>query len=266
MDIGTILGLVIGVGGVLLGNLLEGGKFSQIMQPTAALIVFGGTMGATMLQFPFRTFLRALKSLRGIFQEPQSHTATLIEEIVGYATVARKDGILALEGVLGQASDPFLSRSLMMAIDGADSTAMRESLEPAIGQIEEAGEDTAKVFEAAGGFSPTIGIIGAVLGLIQVMSNLSDIAKVGEGIATAFVATIYGVGFANLICLPIGGKLKLRTRQTVAARILMLEGALAIQQGLNPKIIRERLSAGHALQEPPKPAPEPVEQEADVAA
>ena len=155
----------------------------------------------------------------------------------------------------------------MMAIDGADSTAMRESLEPAIAQVEESGEDAAKVFEAAGGFSPTIGIIGAVLGLIQVMSNLSDIAKVGEGIATAFVATIYGVGFANLIALPIGGKLKMRNREAVAAKELMLEGALAIQQGLNPKLIRERLSSVHADAEgPKKQAVQPAGEQADAAA
>ncbi|MBI5537735.1 MAG: flagellar motor protein [Deltaproteobacteria bacterium] len=267
MDIGTILGLLIGVGGILLGNLIEGGKFSQIMQPTAAMIVLGGTIGATMIQFPFRTFIRAVKSVRTVFQEPQSRTGAVIEEIVGYATIARKDGILSLEGIVGKSSDPFLTKALMMAIDGADSTAMRESLEPAIGQIEEAGEDAAKVFEAAGGFSPTIGIIGAVLGLIQVMSNLSDIAKVGEGIATAFVATIYGVGFANLIALPIGGKLKLRNREAVAARELMLEGALAIQQGLNPKLIRERLSSLHAAPEAPaKPASETASEQADAVA
>jgi chemotaxis protein MotA len=245
MDLGTIIGLVIGIGCVLLGNMLEGGKIAQIVQPTAFLIVIGGTIGATMTGFPLKTFIRAVKSIKSVFQEPKSHAGEVIEEIVSYATVARKDGILALEGVVAKASDAFLSRALMMAIDGADSTAMRESLEPSIGQIEEAGEDTAKVFEAAGGFAPTVGIIGAVLGLIQVMSNLSDIAKVGEGIATAFVATIYGVGFANMIALPIAGKLKLRNREAVAARELMLEGALAIQQGLNPKLIRERLSSLH---------------------
>jgi chemotaxis protein MotA len=131
----------------------------------------------------------------------------------------------------------------MMAIDGADSTAIRDALEQAIHKEEEGGEDCAKVFETAGGYAPTIGIIGAVLGLIQVMQNLSDIAKVGEGIATAFVATIYGVAFANLVCLPIGGKLKLRTREAVALRVLMLEGALAIQQGMNPKLVKERLAS-----------------------
>jgi chemotaxis protein MotA len=206
------------------------------------MIVLGGTIGATMIQFPLRTFIRAMKSVRSVFQEPPSHAAKLIEEIVGYATTARKDGIVALESVAEKASDPFLGRALMMAVDGADSAAMRDALETSIGQMEEEGEDIAKVFETAGGYSPTIGIIGAVLGLIQVMSHLSDIEKVGEGIATAFVATIYGVGFANLLCLPIGGKLKLRCREAVAIKAMMLEGALAIQEGMNPKLVRERLS------------------------
>ncbi|HLK39070.1 MAG TPA: MotA/TolQ/ExbB proton channel family protein, partial [Polyangiaceae bacterium] len=152
-------------------------------------------------------------------------------------------GILALEPLAAKASDPFLRRAIGMAVDGADSAAMRESMEASVSHLEEEGEDVAKVFEAVGGYSPTIGIIGAVLGLIQVMSNLSDIAKVGEGIATAFVATIYGVAIANIIALPMAGKLKIRNREAVALKMLMLEGALAIQQGMNPKLVRERLLA-----------------------
>jgi chemotaxis protein MotA len=242
MDLGTILGLVIGVGMILGGNLIEGGKLAQIAQPTAAMIVLGGTIGATMTQYPMKTFVRAIKSIRIVFQEPQSHAARLIDEIVEYASTARKNGIVTLEGSVGLASDPFLGRAIMMAVDGADSAAMRKALETAIDQVEEEGEDVAKVFETAGGYAPTIGIIGAVLGLIQVMSHLSEIGKVGDGIATAFVATIYGVSFANLVCLPIAGKLKLRNRETVAIKGMILEGALAIQEGMNPKLVRERLS------------------------
>jgi chemotaxis protein MotA len=249
MDLGTILGLVIGIGFILAGNAIEGGKISQIIQPTAAMIVVGGTVGAAMIQFPFKTFIRAMKSVGTAFKEPADPGGKLIQEIVGYATTARKDGILALEPLAPKASDPLLARALMMAVDGADSAAMRESLEASIGQIEEQGEDVAKVFEAAGGYAPTIGIIGAVLGLIQVMTNLSDIAKVGEGIATAFVATIYGVGVANIVALPIAGKLKLRTREVVALKTLILEGALAIQEGMNPKLVAERLSSLHPSHE-----------------
>jgi chemotaxis protein MotA len=243
MDLGSLIGLLLALAGILGGNAIEGGKISQIAQPTAAMIVLGGTIGATMIQFPLATFIHALKSVKSAFITTPSRDAKLVEEIVGYAATARRDGILALEPLAPKASDPFLVRALMMAIDGADSTAIRDALEQAIHKEEEEGEDVAKVFETAGGYAPTIGIIGAVLGLIQVMSHLSDINKVGEGIATAFVATIYGVAFANIVFLPIGGKLKLRTREAVALRVLMLEGALAIQQGMNPKLVRERLSS-----------------------
>jgi chemotaxis protein MotA len=260
MDLASVIGLVVAIGMILAGNAIEGGKIAQIAQPTAAMIVIGGTVGATMLQFPLATFIRAMKQIRAVFFAPASRDAKLVEEIVSYAATARRDGILALEPLAPKASDPFLVRALMMAIDGADSNAIRDALEQAIHKEEEEGEDAAKVFETAGGYAPTIGIIGAVLGLIQVMQNLSDIAKVGEGIATAFVATIYGVAFANLVCLPIGGKLKLRTRGAVALRTLMLEGALAIQQGMNPKLVKERLASfshdhGHAKEgEPMKEA------------
>jgi len=241
MDKGSVIGLGVGFGGIFIGNMLEGGSIGQIINPIAGLIVLGGTLGATMFQVPFPTFIKAVKSFGSVLNEPTNNNAALVDEIVRYATIARKDGILALESLAPKASDPFLSRALMMAVDGADSTAMRESLEPSISHMEEAGEDLAKVYEAAGGYSPTIGIIGAVLGLIQVMQNLSDIAAVGHGIASAFVATIYGLAFANLIALPAAGKLKLRTRELIGSKELILEGALAIQQGMNPKLIRERL-------------------------
>ncbi len=243
MDRGTLIGLGLGFGGILVGNMIEGGRIAQISQPTAAMIVGLGTIGATMIQFPLATFIRACKSIKTVVQEPPNKAEELIEELVKYAAVARKDGILALEPLAAKASDPFLARALGMAVDGADSAAMRESMEASIAHLEEEGEDVAKVFEAAGGYAPTIGIIGAVLGLIQVMSNLSDIAKVGEGIAVAFVATIYGVALANICCLPMAGKLKIRSREAVAHKLLMLEGALAIQQGMNPKLVRERLLA-----------------------
>ena len=245
MDLATVLGLLVALGMVLGGNMMEGGKVSQIAQPTAAMIVIGGTIGATMIQFPMKTLKRAVKGIASVFKQPPNMAEKLINEIVEYATTARKEGIVALENVVPNASDPFLARALMMAVDGADSAAMRDALERSIGQMEEEGEDVAKVFEAAGGYSPTIGIIGAVLGLIQVMSHLSDIEKVGEGIATAFVATIYGVGFANIVALPIGGKLKHRNREAIGLKTMMLEGALAIQEGMNPKIVRERLSSLH---------------------
>lgn len=241
MDKASIIGIILGLVAVFGGNVLEGGQISQILNPIAFLIVAGGTVGATMLQFPLSTFIGALKSIKSILNPPASRAQALITEIVGYATTARRDGILALESAAPKASDPFLSRALMLAVDGSDSNQMRETLESTITHVEESGEDIAKVYEAVGGYAPTVGIIGAVLGLIQVMQNLSDIAKVGHGIASAFVATIYGVAIANLVALPVAGKLKLRTRDEVATLTLILEGALGIQQGVNPMVLRERL-------------------------
>jgi len=243
VDPSTLLGILIGFGGILLGNAIEGGKLSQITQPTAFMIVVGGTLGAILIQHPMDIVKAAVSNLKLVFQPPHNPSQELIDEIVKYATIARKDGILALEPLAPKASDPFLARALMMAVDGADSKQMREVLEQMIHHVEQSGDDSGKFFEAAGGYSPTIGIIGAVLGLIQVMQNLTDIAKVGEGIAVAFVATIYGVGFANIVFLPFGTKIKLRTREMVAVRTLILEGALSIQEGMNPKIVRDRLAS-----------------------
>lgn len=253
MDKASLMGILLGVVAVFGGNVLEGGKISQVVNPIAFVIVAGGTIGATLLQFPLSTFMGAVKSFKVVMMPPPSRAAKLIEEIVGYATTARRDGILALETVAPNASDPFLTRALMLAVDGADSNQMRQTLESTIEHAEERGEDIAKVFEAVGGYAPTVGIIGAVLGLIQVMQNLSDIEKVGHGIASAFVATIYGVAMANLIALPCAGKMKLRTRDEVQTLVLMLEGALGIQQGVNPMVLRERLEGlVHEQAEKPK--------------
>ena len=191
----------------------------------------------------------ALGAAGDTFKKPKVDPVKLVEEIVEYANMARRDGILALEKVAGTASDPFLSKALMMAIDGADSASLRGTMEIGIGQFEEHGEDAAKVYEAAGGYCPTVGIIGAVLGLIHVMSNLSDIGAVGEGIAAAFVATIYGVAVANILFLPFAGRIKLAVREEVQQMEMILTGVLALQEGMNPKLVRERLSEfvhGHA--------------------
>ncbi|MEI7892046.1 MAG: flagellar motor protein [Myxococcales bacterium] len=243
MDRATVIGIILALGGILGGNALEGGHMGGLVQPTAAMIVGLGAIGAAMTQFPMTTVLRAFKALKAVFNEPKNPSQEIIEEIVKFATIARKDGILALEPLASKASDPFLGRAINMAVDGVDAAAMRDSMEASIHHVEEEGEDVAKVYEAVGGYAPTVGIIGAVLGLIHVMGNLSDIGKVGEGIAVAFVATIYGVGIANLFALPFAGKLKIRTREAVATKNIMLEGALAIQQGMNPKLVRDRLLA-----------------------
>lgn len=242
MQPGPLIGIIVALAFILLGNTLEGGHLGSIVGGPAAMIVVGGTIGAVMVQYPMGTLVGALKAAGGLFKKPAEDKNKLLEELVDYANRARRDGILALEKVAEGASDPFMKKALMMAVDGADATTLTETMELAIHQEEEHGEDYAKAFEAIGGYSPTVGIIGAVLGLIHVMSNLSDINAVGSGIAAAFVATIYGVAFANIIALPIGTRLKLALRDKIQAREMVLAGVLAIQGGMNPKLVRERLS------------------------
>lgn len=242
MELGPIIGIVVALFAILAGNAIEGGRMGAMVGGPAALIVLGGTIGATIVQFPMSSLMGAIRAAGSTFKKSGPDAAKLVAEIVDYANRARRDGILALEKVAASASDPFLGKALMMAIDGADSSALRETMEIAITQHEEHGETGAKVFEAAGGYCPTIGIIGAVLGLIKVMSNLSDIGAVGEGIASAFVATIYGVAAANIIFLPLGGRIKMRVKEDITLREMMLVGVLAIQEGMNPKLVKERLS------------------------
>lgn len=243
MQPGPLIGIVFALVAIVGGNAMEGGHMGSMLGGPAFIIVVGGTIGAVIVQYPFETLKAAMGAVGKTFKKPAQEPAALVEEIVNYANQARRDGILALEKVASSASDPFLAKALMMAIDGADSNALRDTMEISIGQAEEHGEDAAKVLEAAGGYSPTVGIIGAVLGLIHVMSNLSDINAVGHGIAAAFVATIYGVFVANVLFLPLAGRIKMIVREETNLRNLTLVGVLAIQEGMNPKLVRERLSA-----------------------
>lgn len=238
----VLIGIGVALFFILVGNAIEGGHIGSIVGGPAAMIVIGGTVGSAIVQFPFVTIKGALKAAAGVFKKSKNDGKKTVDEIVKYAETARKDGILALERSASSASDPFLAKALMLAVDGADSHALRETMELAIERHEEHGEDAAKVFEAMGGYCPTIGIIGAVLGLIHVMSNLSDINAVGSGIAAAFVATIYGVAAANILFLPLSGRIKTGVREEVTHMSMMLVGVLAIQEGMNPKVVRERLS------------------------
>jgi chemotaxis protein MotA len=250
-DLATLGGLALGVGGIMTGMLLEGGKVQDIAQFTAALIVFGGTLGAVMMTTPLPVLLRAARQLGSVFFD-RSHTPdAVIEEIIEYATQARKQGIVSLEQQAASVQDPFLRKALNLAVDGIDMGQIRSIMELEITVMEQNGENEAKVFDAAGGYSPTIGIIGAVLGLIQVMKNLANIDEVGRGIAVAFVATVYGVASANLLFLPAANKLKARVRDAVRVREVMLEGVLSIVEGLNPKLIRSKLEAYQQQQPAP---------------
>jgi len=241
MDKGTIVGALVAGGAILLGLMLEGGKIGQVLQPTAALIVFGGTLGAIMVQFPFEVVITAFRSVATIFFVPKSDPLAVIREIVTIAYKARKEGIVSLDSDLDKVQDPFLRRSLMLAVDGTEPGELRKMMELELEKQGEHEENTPKVFESAGGFSPTIGIIGAILGLIQVMQHLDNIEEVGKGIAVAFVATIYGVGAANLLLLPAAGKLKIRIREGQVIREMMLEGVISILEGMNPRMIETKL-------------------------
>jgi chemotaxis protein MotA len=250
-DLASLGGLVVGVGGILTGLLLEGGRVKDVAQFTAALIVFGGTLGAVMLTTPLPVLRRAARQVRSIFFDRVHTPDRVIEEIIEYATQARKQGIVSLEQQAAAIQDPFLRKTLNLAVDGIDMSQIRSIMELEITLLEQDGEMEAKVFESAGGYSPTIGIIGAVLGLIQVMKNLANIDEVGRGIAVAFVATVYGVASANLLFLPAANKLKARVREDVRIREVMLEGVLSIVEGLNPKLIRTKLEAYQRQQPAP---------------
>jgi chemotaxis protein MotA len=243
VDWATVVGLAAGVGLVLAGQAIEGGSIWSIVQGTAALIVIGGTFGAVCLSFTLHDLEGAVRSLRTAFVDTYEPVEDTIKEIVRLATKARRQGIISLEDELGDKTDIFLRKSLAHAVDGAKPATLRDLMELEIVHQEEHDEAPSRVFEAAGGYSPTMGILGAVLGLIQVMEHLNEPERIGGGIAVAFVATVYGVGLANLFYLPVATKLKLRARRVAKRRELMMEGVLAIQEGLNPRLIEEKLRA-----------------------
>ena len=241
MDKATLGGVLLAIGGILLGLLLEGGNLGQILQPTAAMIVFGGTIGAILIQYPIAVVMSSFRRLAHIFIEPEQNPQSTIDTLVKYANQARREGIISLDKELTNIREPFLRRSLMLAVDGTEPQELRNIMELELENQAEREEKSPQLFESAGGFSPTIGIIGAVLGLIQVMQHLDKIDEVGRGIAVAFVATIYGVGAANLFFLPAAGKLKIRLREEQIIREMMLEGVISILEGMNPRMLESKL-------------------------
>jgi chemotaxis protein MotA len=241
VDKATLAGLVLAVGGILLGLMLEGGNLGQVLQPTAAMIVFGGTLGAILIQYPLAVALVAFRRLAQVFVEPAENARSTVELLVKYANMARREGIISLDKELATIHEPFLRRALMLAVDGTDPEELRKIMELELDNKEEQEEKIPQLFESAGGFSPTIGIIGAVLGLIQVMQHLDKIDEVGKGIAVAFVATLYGVGAANLVLLPAAGKLKIRIRDEQIIREMTIEGVVSILEGMNPRMLEEKL-------------------------
>jgi chemotaxis protein MotA len=242
MDKASLIGLILGVGAVIGGMLLEGGHLGSIAQPTAAIIVLGGTFGAVFLSFPFTGVLGAFKDVKTIIKEPALNPFEYIGLITNFANKARKEGILSLEKEIKNIEHPFLKKALTMAVDGVEPKIMREAMETELAYQDEYGKISSKVFQAAGGYAPTIGILGAVLGLIHVMENLNDPSKLGGGIAVAFVATVYGVGSANLFFLPMATKLALRHAEGLVINEMILEGVVALSTGENPRLIEEKLT------------------------
>jgi chemotaxis protein MotA len=243
-------GVALGLGGIVGGLLLEGGRLSQVVQPTAAMIVFGGTTGAVLIQFPLPVVLEAVRRLGDVFMPPPHDPAAMVRELVRYANQARRKGILSLDEELDNIKEPFLKKSLQLAVDGTEPQELRTMMELELQNKADIEERIPQVFESAGGFSPTIGIIGAVLGLIQVMQHLDKIDEVGRGIAVAFVATIYGVAAANLFLLPVAGKLRIRIREEEVLREMTLEGVVSLLEGMNPRMVEARLLGFLAESEP----------------
>ena len=241
MDRGSLIGLGLAVLAILGGQTMEGGHIGLFVQPAAFVIVMGGTLGAVLLHYPLPVFLQGVRMAKWVFRPPGSDAVKLIRRVVQWSHTARQDGLLALERHLNITQDPFQKTGLQLLIDGANADKLRDTLDVQIASFETNERQAARVWEAAGGYSPTLGILGAVMGLIHVMENLSDPSKLGAGIAVAFVATIYGVGLANLVFLPIANRIKFTIARRVTEHEIICDGLIGIAQGDNPRIIEARL-------------------------
>lgn len=243
MDWASLAGLLLGLAGILSGQALEGGSINSLLQPAAFVIVVIGTVGAVLLQSGMKSFMRGIAMLRWIFVPPPDKSRTLSQEITLWSATARREGLLSLERFIDSVPDPFMSKGLRLVVDGIDPYKIREILDVDISTYERKERQAVKIWEAAGGYAPTVGILGAVLGLIHVMENLTEPSKLGGGIAVAFVATIYGVGLANLIFLPISNKLKSIVADEVRRREMLTDVFCGVANGDNARVIEERILA-----------------------
>lgn len=241
MDLLSVIGVALAFGAILGGNWLEGGHIETLANGPALIIVLGGTIGAVLLQTPLKLFLRSMRMIGMVFVPPKYALAETVNKLVDWSRIARKDGLLGLERILEAESDLFVRKGMQLLVDGNEPEEIRHTMEVELESRENYDLQASRVLEAMGGYSPTIGIIGAVMGLIHVMQNLSDPSRLGSGIATAFVATIYGVGLANLFLLPMANKLKAYVLQESHFRELVIEGLVAISEGENPRQIETRL-------------------------
>lgn len=243
MDFLSILGIGLALASILVGQMLEGGHVGSILQLTAFMIVIGGTLGAVFVQNPMAVVMKGFSLISLVILDPKKDLKALIGQIVELANLSRKSGLLALEGKIKEMKDPFFQKGLQLIVDGTEPKVIQDILETEVEHHEEESTNAAKIWEAAGGYAPTIGILGAVLGLIHVMENLADPSKLGSGIATAFVATIYGVGSANLLFLPFANKIKLKVKRQALEQQVIIRGLVSLAQGENPRIIQEKLES-----------------------
>jgi len=250
MDVSSLIGIAVALIGIIGGQLLEGGYLSSLIQGAALLIVMFGTAGAVMVQSPEHVFARGVKMIKWIVVPPEFAPQRVIAEILGWSFSARKEGYLSLEQQADRAVDAIARKGLQMLVDGAQPEQLREAMDVEIFTFEEYHRQAARIWEAAGGYAPTVGILGAVLGLIHVMENLSDPALLGSGIAVAFVSTIYGVGFANLVFLPVANKLNVLITRQVLLREIMADGLVSIATGESPRTLESRLLGYVTIQRP----------------
>ena len=243
MDLATIIGLVLAWGAFFGSIVMEGGELKAMINPSAALLVFGGTLGATMISFPLSAVIGLAGVVKNAFLGKKEDMGEIIRRLVSFAEKARREGLLALEDEVQGVDDPFLKKGIQLAIDGTDPELVREIMQTDIEFLGSRHHDGANFFATMGGFAPTLGVIGTVAGLVHMLANLSDPGSMGPSIAAAFIATLYGVSSANLIFLPLSNKLKATSHEEVLAREIVTEGILSIQAGDNPRIVEEKLKA-----------------------
>lgn len=241
MDKLSVFGLLVALAGIVGGSLLEGGSVAILLQGASLLIVLGGTVGAVMLQSPARIFVMGVKMGKWAFFAPRSSQQKLVYQLSAWSNIVRRDGVLKLEDQIDEVSDPFVRKGLQMLVDGMPAEKIRSVMDVDLQTFEQQSFQAARVWESAAGYAPTIGIMGAVLGLVHVMQTLSEPSKLGAGIAIAFISTLYGVGLANLVFLPIAGKLKMIILRQVNAREMFIDGLVLIANGENTRYLENKL-------------------------
>jgi chemotaxis protein MotA len=241
MDILSVVGFILALVAVLVGAILKGAGIKALLSAAAFMIVFVGTVASIFIQTPLPVFKLAMNRVSWIFKPPQMQAEALIQKIIEWSNIARKQGLLGLEPMIKQEDDSFVQKGLQLVVDGSEPDAIRGIMEVEMGVREHADNRAAKVWEGMGIYAPTLGIIGAVLGLMAVMQNLADPSKLGQGIAAAFTATVYGIGLANLFFLPMAGKLKGIVAEQSQVREMVIEGMISIAQGENPRAIESKL-------------------------